>query len=103
YVIAEDAYVYRLPNGTTLYVDAQTGEILRLIETVNGSEVITDLGDYEFIADANGKITSVVLGEGVTLDLTTGKMKLEEGVSYETLLSVIDSRWIMDNIGKDDG
>ena len=64
-------------------MDSQTGEILRLIETVNGGEVITDLGDYEFIADANGKITSVVLGEGVTLDLTTGKMKLEEGVSYE--------------------
>ena len=26
-------------------------------------------------------------------------MRLDEGVSYETLLSVIDSRWIMDHIG----
>ena len=64
YVIAEDAYVYSLPNGTLMYVDAQTGEILRLVETVNGIEVITVLSDYKFFADSTGKITSVELGEG---------------------------------------
>lgn len=103
YIIAEDVYVYSLPNGTMLYVDAQTGEIVRLSEYVGAVEVITSLSDYEFIANDSGKITEVVLGEGVSLNLENGLLSLEEGASYETLLEVIVSSWIMNNIGKGNG
>ncbi|NLF29012.1 MAG: hypothetical protein GX592_14040, partial [Clostridiales bacterium] len=96
YNIANEAYVYLLPNGTTLYINAQ-GEIVRVTELVGSTEVNTTLKDYSFTYEGSD-IVEVGLGTGVSLDLLTGELTLKAGANFQTLLSVIDANWLIGNV-----
>ena len=87
---------YLLPNGTVIVTDTATGEVISVTETVGeGSaqrEVYIALSDYEF----NGN--TITLAEGVTLDVSNGKLTISAGHTFETLLSVISGKWLMDQV-----
>jgi len=97
YSIADDVYIYLLPNGTTIYVDS-LGQIARVTEMVGATEVSTTLKDFAFVPGDSG-IAQVGLGTGVSLNLGTGELTLESGANFEALLSVIDADWLMNNTG----
>ncbi|MEN6340037.1 MAG: hypothetical protein ABFD03_07915, partial [Clostridiaceae bacterium] len=93
YNAAEDVYCFLLPNDTYLYTDA-LGNVVRISE----GGIDFAVSDYEFTTDNTGAVTSITLAEGVTIDLTTGKLTVESGNSYDVLLSVIKGSWLLNNI-----
>ena len=89
-----DVYSFCLPNGTLLYTDA-LGNVLRITE--NGVDFA--IGDFAFTTNSEtGKVTSITLAAGVSFDLTSGHLTVDQGASYETLLSAISGIWLLNNI-----
>ena len=108
YDLVEEAYVYVLPTGATIYV-SEEGRIIRITEITNAGTVVdVPLSDYRFFnaageeAEQGETIATVQLASGVKLDLGTGQLTLEEGAVYETLLDVIKADAIMNNEGRHD-
>ncbi len=86
YDLATGVSIYLLPNGAQVYTD-RYGEIFRIQE--NGIDF--SLEDYQYNAENN----TVSLGQGVLFNLNTGALSIEEGYSYEALLSSLSGNWIM--------
>ncbi|NLF27044.1 MAG: hypothetical protein GX592_04025, partial [Clostridiales bacterium] len=98
YMIEDDPFTgmrtYYLPNGTMLYTAAD-GSVLRVVE--GGVDV--PVGDYQFTV-VDGTVTKVQLAQGVTLNMSDGKLTIAAGYTFSTLLSAIDGAWIINNLGK---
>ncbi|MEE0756887.1 hypothetical protein [Allofournierella sp.] len=88
YDAAERLYRYLLPNGTLFYMDAW-GNVSRIEE--GGAE--TAVGDFEFVKDASGNVVEIKLSEGISINLSTGYLTVEEDASYEVLLEAISASW----------
>ncbi len=84
---------YLLPNGTQIIVDATTGTVQAVIETLsNGEEIYVSLTDYEFAGQV------IKLANGVQLDLSSGKLTIQPGFTYEALLSGLSGQWLLTQI-----
>ena len=90
YDAAERLYRYLLPNGTLLYMDAW-GNVSRIEE--GGAE--TAVGDFEFVKDDSGNVMEIKLSEGISIDLSTGDLTVEEDASYEVLLEAVRASWFI--------
>ena len=88
YDAAERLYRYLLPNGTLFYMDAW-GNVSRIEE--GGAE--TAVGDFEFVKDASGNVVEIKLSEGISINLSTGYLTVEEDASYEVLLEAVSASW----------
>ena len=88
YDAAERLYRYLLPNGTLFYMDAW-GNVSRIEE--DGAE--TAVGDFEFVKDASDNVVEIKLSEGISINLSTGYLTVEEDASYEVLLEAISASW----------
>ncbi|MDP3447996.1 MAG: hypothetical protein Q8S22_08055, partial [Eubacteriales bacterium] len=90
---ADDIYCFMLPNGTYLYTDA-LGNVIRITE----GGVDFAVSDFTFTTNTTGVVTSIKLAAGVSIDLATGKLTVEDNFSYEVLLSAISGKWLLNNI-----
>jgi len=88
-----DLYCFELPNGTYLYTDS-LGNVARITE----GGVDFAVSDYEFTTNDEGEVTSITLAAGVSIDLATGKLTVDEDCSYEVLLSAVSGEWLYTNI-----
>ncbi len=89
YDSATGLYAYRLPNGSYFYMD-QYGNVSRIEE----NDTVMAVGDYVFVKDSNGKVVQIQLSKGISIDLTTGNLTVDENASYEVLLSAIAGDWL---------
>ncbi len=87
--LATGVSIYLLPNGTRLYTDRQ-GEIFRIME----SGIDFGLKDYQYNLSDN----TVTLGQGVKFNLKNGALSVEDGYSFEALLSVVSGDWLKEQI-----
>ncbi len=89
YDAASGLYSYLLPNGTVFYMDSY-GNVSRIEE--GGTQ--TAVGEYEFIEDGSGNVVEIRLAKGISINLRTGQLSVEEDSSYEVLMeSVVDDWW----------
>ncbi len=51
------------------------------------------MGDFEFVKDTSGKVVEIKLSEGISINLSTGYLTVEEDASYEVLLEAISASW----------
>src|SRR5699024_6588229 len=81
-------YSYRLPNGTIFYMD-EFGNVSRIQE--GGTE--TAVGEYEFVRDGSGKVIEIRLARGISIDLTSGELTIDEDATYEVIMSAVEAGW----------
>lgn len=94
---AEDLYLYQLPNGSLIYAD-KNGNIARIVE--NG--ITSNVGNYQFIYGPDGKVQQIKLSGGISIDLLTGRLTVEEDASFEVLTQVVTRQWL-ETVGLFDG
>ena len=94
---AEDLYLYQLPNGSLIYAD-KNGNIARIVE--NG--ITSNVGNYQFIYGPDGKVQQIKLSGGISIDLLTGRLTVEEDASFEVLTQVVTQQWL-ETVGLFDG
>jgi hemolysin-type calcium-binding region len=94
---AEDLYLYQLPNGSLIYAD-KNGNIARIVE--NG--ITSNVGNYQFIYGPDGKVQQIKLSGGISIDLLTGRLTVEEDASFEVLTQVVTQQWLK-TVGLFDG
>ncbi|MDO4399460.1 MAG: hypothetical protein Q4D27_00765 [Coriobacteriia bacterium] len=90
YLIAstEDGMTFLLPNGTYIYTDVD-GIVTRVIE----GSIDVQLSDYAVSKNSAGQLVAT-LGDGVSINLATGVITIDEGASLEMLLSSVSGAWI---------
>ena len=88
YDIGRNLYIYELPNKTVFYMDKDGN-----VASIQEADMEMNVGDMVFEKE-NGKVKTVKLAEGISINLLDGTLNVADEVSFEVLLTSVIGSWL---------